>query len=91
MNWQPIETAPKDGTDILVYFDCATQPVVHIAWYRSEQEWEEEGKYCGGWETLEDWLGWWSYTENASSQSKLEGHLAPTHWMPLELPLEPPE
>ena len=81
--WQPIETAPKDGTEILVYKDMATVPVIHIAWYRNKEEWEASGQYCGGWDTLEEWEGWWSYTEGSVSQSKIE----PTHWMPLmELP-----
>ncbi len=86
MSWQPIETAPKDGTEILVYKDVATVPVVHIAWYRSQQEWEESGKYCDFCETLKEWEGWWSYTENSVSQSKLEDFKYPSHWMPFELP-----
>lgn len=83
MNWQPIETAPKDGTDVLVFFDCATVPVVHIAWYRSREEWESSGQFCGGWDSLEEWEGWWSYTRGSVSQEKLEGYSTPTHWMPL--------
>lgn len=83
MGWQPIETAPKDGTDVLIWKDMGDTPVVHIAWYRSKEEWEDSGKYCGFCETIEEWEGWWSYTENSVSQSKLDGHHAPTHWMPL--------
>lgn len=81
--WQPIKTAPKDGTDILVYKDIATVPVVHIAWYRSEEEWNESGQFCGGWDSLEEWQGWWSYTRNSVTQEKLDGYAEPTHWMPL--------
>lgn len=83
MNWQPIETAPRDGTEILIYVDVATVPVVHIAWYRSKDEWENSGQYCCGWDILQEWEGWWSYTENSVSQSKLEDYKHPTHWMPL--------
>jgi hypothetical protein len=78
--WQPIETAPKDGTDVLVLLNWADVPVVHIAWFRSREEWERVGQLCGGWPTLEDWLGWWSYTRNGMTQERLDG---PTHWMPL--------
>ena len=81
--WQPIETAPRDGTAVLVYFELATVEVVHIAFYRSADEWEQSGQYCGGWDGLEDWEGWWSYTRGSVSQEKLDGYRAPTHWMHL--------
>lgn len=41
--WQPIATAPRDGTEVLVLLDVAGQAVVHIAWYRSREEWESRG------------------------------------------------
>ena len=85
--WQPIETAPKDGTAILVWFDFATVSIVHIAWYRSAEEWENSGQYCG-WGTFKDWIGWWCYPEHSITQKKLEGPTNPTHWMPLP---EPPK
>jgi hypothetical protein len=88
--WQPIETAPRDGTEVLVLLDCASVAVVHIAWYRSREEWEESGQFCGGWDSLEEWEGWWSYTRNSVSQEKLEGFGAPTHWLPMPIAPEAP-
>lgn len=81
--WLPIATAPRDGSEVLVLLDCAGVAVVHIAWWRSREEWESSGQYCGGWGRLEEWEGWWSYTRNSVSQEKLEGHAAPTHWHPM--------
>lgn len=79
-NWQPIETAPKDGTDILVYYEFATVPIVHIAYYDTDEHdlWKDQG-----FDNKEDKIGWWSYVQNSVSQHKLEGYSAPTHWMPL--------
>ena len=84
-NWQPIRTAPKNGTEILAYREDAG---VFIARYASasefltEQEVEEQG-----WtdEDLfsEDW-----FCADFVSGCRLDGSLAPTHWMPL---LDTPE
>lgn len=38
MKWQPIETAPKDGTDILLGFANDNRPAVVAGWY---DNWEE--------------------------------------------------
>jgi hypothetical protein len=76
--WQPIEAAPKDGTDIIVGFDFATVWIVHIAWYR-------DGGIENGVEGPED-IGWWSYMHHSVTQTKLEDDYAPTHWIPLPEP-----
>lgn len=78
-DWRPIDTAPKDGTDILVLLDVASVAVVHIAWWR-----EPEDLMDG---TEED-RGWWSYTLGSVTQEKLEGYREPKWWMPLP---EPPK
>jgi hypothetical protein len=83
--WQPIETAPKDETEVLVFrMDCGCTPIVHVAFYRSEEQWDN----CppGGWASKEEYVGWWSYVRNSISQEKLDDCYTPTHWMPLPLP-----
>lgn len=72
--WRPISEAPRDGTDVIVGFDCATVWIVHVAWYRSGDE-----PYTD--EPFEQ--GWWSYVRGSVSQELLDGHRTPTHWMPL--------
>lgn len=90
--WRPIDSAPKDGTEIIVGYDFATVWIAHVAFYGtgllicddgSEYElWREQGHG-----TQQEAEGWWSYVENSVSQHKLEGHNAPTHWLPLpEIP-----
>lgn len=38
MNWQPIETAPKDGTRILVTrFPATSKPPINIAWWSEKR------------------------------------------------------
>jgi len=69
VRWQPIETAPKDSTDILVFVETASVPIVHIA------RWEVGDENFG--------VGWWSYTHNSVGQEMLTGFKYPTHWMPL--------
>jgi hypothetical protein len=77
MNWQPIETAPKDGTDIIVGFDFATVWIVHVAWWRAEG-------IENGCESPDD-IGWWSYVRHIT-QEKLDGYHTPTHWISLPPP-----
>jgi hypothetical protein len=68
VKWQPIETAPKDGTKVVLYcpsndtfiFDAVYRKV---AFSNSRSDWHEwDGEYVGAWSKLPDWF-------------------KPTHWM----------
>lgn len=72
MEWQPIETAPRDGTAIFVW---ATREgwrdnprMVAARWYHSANSWYVYG--CGPTKHSEQWLD----------------SCNPTHWMPLPPP-----
>ncbi len=75
MSWQSIETAPRDGTDIIVGFDFASVWIIHVAWYR-------DGTPESGAEKPSD-VGWWSYVRHSVTQELLNGFYTPTHWIPL--------
>lgn len=79
--WQPIETAPRDGTEILVFYQKAGVDFVHIAFWDDGDMWEHQGFASQG-----EVTGWWSYVENSVSQHKLDGYDEPTHWMPFNGP-----
>lgn len=86
MDWQPIETAPKDGTPILVCSMDGTRNIVQ--WARFEggpgvssravqvRNWQicgdEDGVIDEGWDQGAGWF--------------MEPHSPPTHWMPLPAP-----
>jgi len=78
MEWQPIETAPKDGADVLVFYQAAGVAFAHIAY------WDD------GTETDPDDVGWWFY-RSSLGREMLEGYFTPTHWMPLPAPPELPQ
>lgn len=84
--WLPMETAPKDGTDVLVWIDVATVPVVHLAWFNSEDDWIKYVEASGSDTPLEEYVGWWTYPVGSVSQEKLDGHRTPLFWMPYIVP-----
>lgn len=85
MEWQPIETAPKDGTKVDLW-------VITRGCYENKDEripdasWED-----GGWgtcETLQGTYGHWHFEYDGPAK---KGHhcVKPTHWMPLPNPPSP--
>ncbi len=69
--WQPIETAPKDGSEILVgYMHIDTLCVHNAFWLDYDEECPNE-------------TGWWTYSYSEVSRTKLDGIYSPTHWMKL--------
>ena len=71
--WQPIDTAPKDGTDIIVMYMHIDTQIVHAAFWMDYEEGLDDP----------DIEGWWSYVWSEVSRTKLDGSCSPTHWMPL--------
>lgn len=75
--WQPIETAPKDGTHVLVGTFPAQPGQVTIAtahWFDSRAY----GAKSGG--------AGWALSVNFDGDHSDHGVQAPTHWMPLPAP-----
>jgi hypothetical protein len=76
MDWQPIETAPRDGTPVLLYF--AHYPIYEPD-YRNAAERCEVGWFSGG-----------VWHESGTAHDLFEPWRdkagRPTHWMPLPPP-----
>jgi len=77
MIWQPIETAPKDGTYILVVdADCITPEADKAHWgpvFGSEFSWRAGDK--------ESWAH-----DSRAAQELIGAYETATHWMPLPPP-----
>jgi hypothetical protein len=69
--WQPIETAPKDGTRVLIVTERGTIVIAG---------WADEASFSGcqagpGWQVFDVEDCWYSWAEKS-----------PTHWMTLPAP-----
>lgn len=77
MSWQPIYTAPKDGTTIMV---CSRRDGISIAYWLYGQD--------GNGNVDPKFPQYWALVDGCSDMSGLPppiGYL-PTHWMPLPPP-----
>ncbi len=75
-DWQPIETAPKDGSTILLCVsNSEREPVIVTGlWVTEAMDWS-------GWPITEPtWREVWCHFQLASDGDN------PTHWMPLPTP-----
>lgn len=73
--WQPIETAPKDGTQILLYCNYYSSSNIEIGSFRNDDN-DKEGEE----------KGWFDNSYDDFSCGYASTPLAPTHWMPLPDP-----
>ncbi len=72
MEWQPIETAPRDGTRLLLWAAWNDEPVI-ASWCVSRAPYSFEG-WSTGWQTAGNYdVGY-------------EALMGVTHWMPLPAP-----
>lgn len=78
--WQPIKTAPKDGTAIFLGVDIATVWIARNGYWSEGDMWDIQG-----YESQEEVRGWWAPC-NSVGQEKLEDIYEPTHWMPMPKP-----
>ncbi len=76
MEWQPIETAPKDGTHILAHGTYQWEDYVHN---------QKSGSVVVAWYDAEGWgVSCWVLVNSNPYQDRCQ----PTHWMPLPPPPE---
>jgi hypothetical protein len=70
--WEPVETAPKDGTDVLLMYMHIDTQVVHNGFWIGASDADDESE-----------IGWWSYDYSEVTRIKLDDWMNPTHWLPL--------
>ena len=74
MEWQQIETAPKDGTKVLIVNDEGAMAVAgYVEQWDERTEFVRKAKDGDVYRTVRDECGYWD-TDSA---------YCPTHWMPL--------
>lgn len=73
MDWQPIDSAPKDGGWIIAYCDGHVMPLI---WVEADEYCDYKSGWCFG---TADWGGTLYDGVN-------EVRVPPTHWMPLPPP-----
>lgn len=73
-DWQPIETAPKDGTWFWAFYQKRFAECLQDQW--KVAKWVGQNNYG-------DWIGFMDAADH-------EEFNQPTHWMPLPLPPQTP-
>lgn len=73
--WKPIETAPKDGTFVLLYSPDAKEPSIFVGYFIS---------HVDGDEWFSEWHDAW-----VDDGAKVISDVTLTHWMPLPERPEP--
>ena len=92
MSWQPIETAPLTGREMLVYYknSCGNGRIIKAFYagkYAMESE-EDYAEYCEERDAYFAPEGWYESIDNWDEFSSIKTDVDPTRWMPLP---EPPE
>lgn len=80
-NWLPIESAPKDGTEVEVLFDSAGTEIVRLCWWNNGDD--ESLDEC--WRGPEN-TGWWSYKHSVTQELVSAPYRVATHWKPFVKP-----
>lgn len=83
MEWQPIKTAPKDGSFVLLHIPggaLETGPVTIGSYWRMDER-GEDGRFKRGVFWPADWRGWLGMDADTTPS-----WCEPTHWMPLPKP-----
>lgn len=68
--WQPIETAPKDGTPILVWDES-------MGYYNAHSHGQDDRRYA---------IGYWRTKSGKGWGNRNTSRPEPTHWQPLPDP-----